>query len=235
MRLFSALVTFTTQGGYSATACISKCSAYRRERGCIARSGTPRQQLGAAVGGQNNVHFSAEDGAFAPQRGDAIAPAGCGRGGSRRKLPLRRMVQPAAKMQKSSTIIGMAARNIEHRRPLQLHSKLGKMIFTRMRPFRKARRPDSYLEKGSSRGSRCKRYPSVTPEVHARLMRELKFYQEVGTCRLFLLVLASLEEARRAEFPAVARGSEASSMVSIAWEFRVVCQLRLGSLLRTVF
>src|SRR5437667_30806 len=93
-----------------------------------------------------------------------------------------------------------------------LQLELGKRIFPEF-AVPEGETPDSYLEKVSLEGAR-KRYHSVTPEVHERLMRELGVIKKWSLAPYFLLVLDIVKEARRRGIPAVARGSAASSMVT---------------------
>jgi len=107
-----------------------------------------------------------------------------------------------------------------------LQLELGKRIFPEF-AVPEGETPDSYLEKVSLEGAR-KRYHSVTPEVHERLMRELGVIKKWSLAPYFLLVLDIVKEARRRGIPAVARGSAASSMVTYCLGISRVCPLRWG-------
>src|SRR5256886_13763651 len=107
-----------------------------------------------------------------------------------------------------------------------LQLELGKRIFPEF-AVPEGETPDSYLEKVSLEGAR-KRYHSVTPEVHERLMRELGVIKKWSLSPYFLLVLDIVNEARRRGIPAVARGSAASSMVTYCLGISRVCPLRWG-------
>src|SRR5438876_523658 len=107
-----------------------------------------------------------------------------------------------------------------------LQLELGKRIFPEF-AVPEGETPDSYLEKVSLEGAR-KRYHSVTPEVHERLMRELGVIKKWSLAPYFLLVWDIVEEARRRGIPAVARGSAASSMVTYCLGISRVCPLRWG-------
>src|SRR5437899_3653058 len=107
-----------------------------------------------------------------------------------------------------------------------LQLELGKLIFPEC-TVPEGETPDSYLEKVSFDGAR-KRYPSVTPEVRSRLIRELEVIRKWSLSPYFLLVLDIVEEARRRGIPAVARGSAASSMVTYCLGISRVCPLRWG-------
>src|SRR5882762_1300126 len=135
--------------------------------------------------------------------------------------------KPAAEMQKSFPDHPewlQATLEIADRCNLQL--ELGKLIFPEC-AVPEGETPDSYLEKGSFEGA-LKRYPSVTPEVHSRLIRELEVIRKWNLSPYFLLVLDIVEEARRRGIPAVARGSAASSMVTYCLGISRVCPLRWG-------
>jgi len=135
--------------------------------------------------------------------------------------------KPAAEMHKSFPDHPewlQATLEIADRCNLQL--ELGKLIFPEC-AVPEGETPDSYLEKGSFEGA-LKRYPSVTPEVHSRLIRELEVIRKWNLSPYFLLVLDIVEEARRRGIPAVARGSAASSMVTYCLGISRVCPLRWG-------
>src|SRR6266576_717770 len=135
--------------------------------------------------------------------------------------------KPAAEMQKCFSDHPEwleATQEIADRCNLQL--ELGKRIFPEF-TVPKGKTPDSYLEKASFDGA-LKRYPSLTQEVHSRLMRELGVIKKWGLAPYFLLVLDIVEEARRRGIPAVARGSAASSMVTYCLGISRVCPLRWG-------
>src|SRR5258706_13834396 len=83
-----------------------------------------------------------------------------------------------------------------------LQLELGKRIFPEC-AVPEGETPDSYLEKGSFEGA-IKRYPSATPEVHSRLIRELEVIRRWNLSLDFLLVLAIVEEAQRLGVPAAA-------------------------------
>ncbi len=107
-----------------------------------------------------------------------------------------------------------------------LQLELGKLIFPEF-TVPEGETPDSYLQKVSFEGA-LKRYHSLTPEVHSRLMRELEVIKKWGLAPYFLLVMDIVEEARRRGIPAVARGSAASSMVTYCLGISRVCPLRWG-------
>src|SRR5256885_6791258 len=107
-----------------------------------------------------------------------------------------------------------------------LQLELGKLIFPEC-TVPEGETPDSYLEKVSFEGAQ-KRYHSVTPEVHERLIRELGVIKKWSLSPYFLLVLDIVKEARRRGIPAVARGSAASSMVTYCLGISRVCPLRWG-------
>src|SRR5260221_9582526 len=135
--------------------------------------------------------------------------------------------KPAAEMQKSFPDHPewlQATLEIADRCNLQL--ELGKLIFPEC-TVPEGETPDSYLEKVSFDGA-LKRYPSVTPEVRSRLIRELEVIRKWSLSPYFLLVLDIVEEARRRGIPAVARGSAASSMVTYCLGISRVCPLRWG-------
>ncbi len=135
--------------------------------------------------------------------------------------------KPEAEMQKlfpDHPELLQATLEIADRCNLQL--ELGKLIFPEC-AVPEGETPDSYLEKVSFDGA-LKRYPSVTPEVHSRLMRELAVIKKWNLSPYFLLVLDIVEEARRRGIPAVARGSAASSMVTYCLGISRVCPLRWG-------
>src|SRR5204862_803502 len=135
--------------------------------------------------------------------------------------------KPAAEMQKlfpDHPELLQATLEIADRCNLQL--ELGKRIFPEF-AVPEGETPDSYLEKVSLEGAR-KRYHSVTPEVHERLMRELGVIKKWSLAPYFLLVLDIVKEARRRGIPAVARGSAASSMVTYCLGISRVCPLRWG-------
>ena len=135
--------------------------------------------------------------------------------------------KPAAEMQKCFPDHPEwleATQEIADRCNLEL--ELGKRIFPEF-TVPKGKTPDSYLEKVSFDGA-LKRYPSLTQEVHSRLMRELGVIKKWGLAPYFLLVLDIVEEARRRGIPAVARGSAASSMVTYCLGISRVCPLRWG-------
>src|SRR5882724_5589046 len=135
--------------------------------------------------------------------------------------------KPAAEMQKlfpDHPECLQATLEIAGRCNLQL--ELGKLIFPEC-AVPEGETPDSYLEKVSFEGA-LKRYHSVTPEVHSRLIRELEVIRKWSLSPYFLLVLDIVEEARRRGIPAVARGSAASSMVTYCLGISRVCPLRWG-------
>jgi DNA-directed DNA polymerase III PolC len=135
--------------------------------------------------------------------------------------------KPAAEMQKlfpDHPELLQATLEIAERCNLQL--ELGKLIFPEC-AVPAGETPDSYLEKISFAGA-LKRYPSVTPEVHSRLTRELEVIRKWSLSPYFLLVLEIVEEAKRRGIPAVARGSAASSMVTYCLGISRVCPLRWG-------
>jgi len=135
--------------------------------------------------------------------------------------------KPAAEMQKlfpDHPELLQATLEIADRCNLQL--ELGKLIFPEC-TVPEGETPDSYLEKVSFEGAQ-KRYHSVTPEVHERLIRELGVIKKWSLSPYFLLVLDIVKEARRRGIPAVARGSAASSMVTYCLGISRVCPLRWG-------
>src|SRR3989440_8935098 len=135
--------------------------------------------------------------------------------------------KPAAEMQKCFPDHPewlQATLEIADRCNLQL--ELGKLIFPEF-PVPDNESAFSYLWKLSFEGAR-KRYHSVTPEVHERLMRELAVIKKWSLSPYFLLVLDIVNEARRRGIPAVARGSAASSMVTYCLGISRVCPLRWG-------
>jgi DNA-directed DNA polymerase III PolC len=135
--------------------------------------------------------------------------------------------KPAVEMQKSFPDHPewlQATLEIAERCNLQL--ELGKLIFPEC-AVPEGETPDSYLQKLSFKGA-LKRYPSVTPEVRSRLIRELEVIRKWSLSPYFLLVLDIVEEARRRGIPAVARGSAASSMVTYCLGISRVCPLRWG-------
>src|SRR5438876_3775125 len=135
--------------------------------------------------------------------------------------------KPVAEMQKlfpDHPELLQATLEIAERCNLQL--ELGKLIFPEF-TVPEGETPDSYLEKVSLEGAR-KRYHSVTPEVHERLMRELGVIKKWSLSPYFLLGLDIVNEERRRGIPAVARGSAASSMVTYCLGISRVCPLRWG-------
>src|SRR5713226_9561968 len=135
--------------------------------------------------------------------------------------------KPAAEMQKlfpDHPELLQATLEIADRCNLKL--ELGKLIFPEC-AVPEGETPDSYLEKVSFEGA-LKRYPSVTPEVRSRLIRELEVIRKLHLAPYFLLVWDIVEEARRRGIPAVARGSAASSMVTYCLGISCVCPLRWG-------
>jgi len=115
-----------------------------------------------------------------------------------------------------------------------LKLELGKLIFPEC-AVPEGETPDSYLEKVSFDGA-LKRYPSVTPEVRSRLIRELEVIRKMEPVTLFSARIGHRGRKRGgAAFPRWARGSAASSMVTYCLGISRVCPLRWGSLLRTVF
>ncbi|HWQ03217.1 MAG TPA: PHP domain-containing protein, partial [Candidatus Nitrosotenuis sp.] len=107
-----------------------------------------------------------------------------------------------------------------------LELELGKTIFPEC-TVPEGETPFSYLWKLCFDGAR-RRYRPLRPEVLARLTRELEIIDKLHLAPYFLLVWEIVEEARRRNIPAVARGSAASSMVTYCLGISRVCPLRWG-------
>ncbi len=107
-----------------------------------------------------------------------------------------------------------------------LELPLGKTIFPEF-PVPAGETPFSYLWKLCFEGAR-RRYRPVTPEVLTRLTHELGVIEKLHLAPYFLLVWDIVEEARRRDVPAVARGSAASSIVTYCLGISRVCPLRWG-------
>jgi len=118
------------------------------------------------------------------------------------------------------------AASIEIAERCNLELPLGQTIFPEF-PVPESETPFSWLWKLCFEGAR-RRYRPVTPEVLARLTHELGVIEKLHLAPYFLLVWDIVEEARRRDIPAVARGSAASSMVTYCLGISRVCPLRWG-------
>jgi DNA-directed DNA polymerase III PolC len=107
-----------------------------------------------------------------------------------------------------------------------LDLELGKTIFPEC-TVPEGETPFSYLWRLCFDGAR-QRYRPLRPEVLARLTHELEVINKLHLAPYFLLVWEIVEEARRRNIPAVARGSAASSMVTYCLGISRVCPLRWG-------
>src|SRR5216683_3952691 len=194
------------------------------------------RELGVPLVATNNVHFLRPEEHLHHRAVNAIRTGGLlttvaapyvGAQGKPEITTGEAWFKPAAEMQKlfpDHPELLQATLEIAERCNLQL--ELGKLIFPEC-TVPEGETPDSYLQKLSLAGA-LKRYHSVTPEVHSRLMRELTVIRKWSLSPYFLLVLDIVEEARRRGIPAVARGSAASSMVTYCLGISRVCPLRWG-------
>lgn len=73
--------------------------------------------------------------------------------------------------------------------------------------------PDQYLEQLCRRGVPA-RYPTLSPEVEARLLHELGVISRCKLAEFFLIVWELMDFARREGIPAQGRGSAADSLVA---------------------
>src|SRR5438552_3313125 len=186
------------------------------------------RELGVPLVATNNVHFLRPEKHLHHRVVNAIRTGGLLTTVAPPEITNGEAVfKPAAEMQKlfpDHPELLQATLEITDRCNLQL--ELGKLIFPEC-TVPEGETPDSYLEKVSFEGA-LKRYPSVTPEVRSRLMRELAVIKKWSLSPYFLLVLDIVNEARRRGIPAVARGSAASSMVTYCLGISRVCPLRWG-------
>jgi DNA-directed DNA polymerase III PolC len=186
------------------------------------------RELGVPLVATNNVHFLRPEEHLHHRTVNAIRTGGLLTTVAPPEITTgEAWFKPAAEMQKlfpDHPELLQATLEIAERCNLQL--ELGKLIFPEC-TVPEGETPDSYLEKVSFEGA-LKRYPSVTPDVHSRLMRELTIIRKWSLSPYFLLVLDIVEEARRRGIPAVARGSAASSMVTYCLGISRVCPLRWG-------
>src|SRR5467141_3082854 len=186
------------------------------------------RELGVPLAATNNVHFLRPEEHLHHRVVNAIRTGGLLTTVAPPEITTgEAWFKPAAEMQKlfpDHPEWLQATLEIADRCNLQL--ELGKLIFPEC-TVPEGETPDSYLEKVSFDGA-LKRYPSVTPEVRSRLIRELEVIRKWSLSPYFLLVLDIVEEARRRGIPAVARGSAASSMVTYCLGISCVCPLRWG-------
>src|SRR5467141_3241781 len=186
------------------------------------------RELGVPLAATNNVHFLRPEEHLHHRVVNAIRTGGLLTTVAPPEITTgEAWFKPAAEMQKlfpDHPEWLQATLEIADRCNLQL--ELGKLIFPEC-TVPEGETPDSYLEKVSFDGA-LKRYPSVTPEVRSRLIRELEVIRKWSLSPYFLLVLDIVEEARRRGIPAVARGSAASSMVTYCLGISRVCPLRWG-------
>jgi DNA-directed DNA polymerase III PolC len=105
-----------------------------------------------------------------------------------------------------------------------LQLELGKTIFPEF-PVPAGETPFSHLWKLCFEGAQ-RRYQPLRPEALRRLTHELDVINKLRLAPYFLLVHDIVEEARRRNIPAVARGSAASSIVTYCLGISRVCPLR---------
>src|SRR5467141_4665197 len=186
------------------------------------------RELGVPLVATNNVHFLRPEEHLHHRAVNAIRTGGLLTTVAPPEITTgEAWFKPATEMQKlfpDHPELLQATMEIADRCNLKL--ELGKLIFPEF-TVPEGETPDSYLEKVSFEGAQ-KRYSSVTPEVHSRLIRELEVIRKWNLSPYFLLVLDIVEEARRRGIPAVARGSAASSMVTYCLGISRVCPLRWG-------
>ncbi len=118
----------------------------------------------------------------------------------------------------------LLARTLEIAERCNLELQLGKTIFPEF-PVPAGQTPFSHLWKLCFEGAQ-RRYQPLHPEALRRLTHELDVINKLNLAPYFLLVHDIVEEARRRNIPAVARGSAASSIVTYCLGISRVCPLR---------
>jgi DNA-directed DNA polymerase III PolC len=186
------------------------------------------RELGVPLAATNNVHFLAPDEHLHHRVLNAIRT-----GSLLTKVAPPEITHPEAyfksaeEMQRAFANFPEAlSATLEIAERCNLDLQLGKTIFPEC-TVPEGETPFSYLWRLCFEGAR-RRYKPLRPEVLARLTHELEVINKLHLAPYFLLVWEIVEEARRRNIPAVARGSAASSMVTYSLGISRVCPLRWG-------